>query len=277
MSANSLTFPIRSDKLTLTASVNTWLLSRKTEFQRIDIVETEVFGRALLLDNHIQLTEFDEHAYHEALVHIPLLSIQNPRSALVIGGGDGGVLRELAKHKAIEHIDMVEIDAGVIEASREYLPSVHGGAFDDPRMHVRIEDAFSFVKNADRAYDLIVADSTDTYEDEDGALSEMLFTEGFYRDCQRILNPKGFLVTQADNLMFCPYSLESIQQLFTKVFQKVGNYQALVPSFGGMSGYCWASNGAEIGTEFPKTAVEELGLRYLNEATWALAFSKLGF
>ena len=113
-----LTFPIRSDKLTMTASVREQLLHRQTEFQTIDILDTEVFGRVLLLDNHIQLTELDEHAYHEALVQIPLLSMDQPKTALVIGGGDGGVLRELAQHPSIEHVDMVEIDSGVIEASR---------------------------------------------------------------------------------------------------------------------------------------------------------------
>jgi spermidine synthase len=273
----SLTFPIRSDKLVMTASVREHLLHRQTEFQTIDILDTEVFGRVLLLDNHIQLTELDEHAYHEALVQIPLLSIDQPKTALVIGGGDGGVLRELAKHPSIEHVDMVEIDSGVIEASREFLPGVSAEAFDDPRMHVHVADAFPFVKKAIRKYDLIVADSTDTYEEEDGALSEMLFTDEFYKDCFNALSDQGLLVTQADNLLFCPYSLESIQAMFARVFPKTGSYQAIIPSFGGFSGYCWASKGAEVSMKFPGERAASLNLRYLNEATWNYAFSTLAF
>ncbi len=261
----------------MTASVREHLVHRETEFQTVDVLDTDAFGRVLLLDNHIQLTELDEHAYHEALVQIPLLSLHKPGSALVIGGGDGGVLRELAKHSSIEHVDMVEIDRGVIDVSREWLPGVSDGAFDDSRMHVHIEDAFKFVKQADRSYDLIVADSTDTYEGEDGALSEMLFTDEFYQDCRARLSENGILVTQADNLLFCPYSLESIQQLFARVFAKTGSYQAVIPSFGGFSGYCWASNGAELVPEFPAERANGVDLRYLNEATWKYAFTNLAF
>ncbi|MCC7230218.1 MAG: fused MFS/spermidine synthase [Fimbriimonadaceae bacterium] len=277
MPQNYLSFPIRSDRLTMTASISERVLHRTTEFQTIDILDTDAFGRVLLLDNHIQLTELDEHAYHEALVQIPLLSLPNPRTALVIGGGDGGVLRELAKHASIDHVDMVEIDPGVIEASKEHLPFVSDGGFDDPRMHVHVGDAFPFVKSPPRQYDLIVADSTDTYEEEDGALSEMLFSDEFYRDCLAALSEDGVLVTQADNLLFCPYSLESIKATFDRVFPLTGDYHAIIPSFGGFSGYCWASKGRSIGGEFPTERASSIQLRYLNEATWKYAFCKLAF
>jgi spermidine synthase len=274
---DDLTFPIRSDRLSMTASIRDRIHRRKTEFQEIEIVDTDAFGKVLLLDNHIQLTELDEHAYHEALVQIPMLSLDAPKSALVIGGGDGGVIRELAKHRSLERIDMVEIDGGVIEASKEFLPSVSDGAFDDPRVHVHVSDAFPFVKQAQSVYDFIVADSTDTYEDEDGALSEMLFTDEFYRDCRDVLSDQGILVTQADNLLFCPYSLEGIQSMFARVFPRTGSYHAIIPSFGGFSGYCWASKGRELETEFPSTKASDVPLRYLNEATWRYAFTKLAF
>lgn len=261
----------------MTASVRAHLHHRETEFQTIDIFDTDAFGKVLLLDNHIQLTELDEHAYHEGLVQIPLLSMDQPRSALVIGGGDGGVLRELAKHSSIEHVDMVEIDSGVIEACREHLPSVSDGAFDDPRVHIHVADAFPFVKRASRTYDLIVADSTDTYENEGGALSEMLFTDEFYSDCRRILSDQGILVTQADNLLFCPYSLEGIQSMFARVFPKTGSYHAVIPSFGGFSGYCWASKWTEVVRDYPTENAADIDLRYLNQATWGYAFEKLSF
>jgi len=162
-----LTIPIRSDKLSLSVQVKSHLSHRQTEFQTIDVYDTEAFGRVLTLDGHIQLTELDERAYHESLVQVPLLSIQNPISALVVGGGDGGVLREICKHSSIQHIDMAEIDSGVVEESKLHLPFVSGGAFEDPRVHLHITDAFAFVKASTRKYDLIVVDSTDVYEEED--------------------------------------------------------------------------------------------------------------
>lgn len=261
----------------MSASIVQTLFERQTEFQHVEIIETESLGRVLLLDGHIQLTEFDERAYHEALVQIPMLSIEVPRAALVVGGGDGGVVRELCRHAAIEHIDLVEIDEGVVDACRAHLPSLSDGAFEDSRMHLHLEDAFEFVKRPGRVYDLIVADSTDVYEGEDGALSERLFTDAFFADCQKALSPEGLLVTQADNLVFCPYSLKEILDIFARTFARTGSYFGLVPSFGGFSGFAWASNGAPIKIDWPGGRAATLDLRYLNEATWRLAFTQLRF
>lgn len=269
-----LTFPIRSDKLSMSVSVKEHIAHRETEFQTIDIYDTDAFGKVLFLDGHVQLAELDEHAYHESLVHIPLNSIQFPTRALVVGGGDGGVIRELVKHERIEHIDLVEIDIGVVEVCREYLPGVSKGAFDDPRVHLHIADAFPFIKSVDHPYDLIVMDSTDTYEEEDGALSEQLFTEGFYNDCKQALSERGFLVTQADNLLFCPYSLEAIRETFAKVFPVVGSYQALIPSFGGFSGFAFASSKGKMSQRMWPSIIEH---RYLTPTTFALAFEPISF
>lgn len=271
----NLEFPIRSDRLRMQASVKAPVVSEKTAFQNVDIVDTDAFGRTLLLDGHIQLTAFDERAYHEALVQIPLLNLPGARSALVVGGGDGGVIRELCRHVDMEHIDMVEIDEGVVRLCREHMPSLSAGAFEDPRVHLHIADAFPFVKKPPRTYDLIVVDSTDVYEEEQGELSEMLFTDAFYQDVRNCLNPGGVVVTQADNLVFCPYSLEEIRALYGRVFSRTGWYQALVPSFGGYSGYCWGSMDAELGPDVDIPA--NLGLAYLNPATLRLAFTPLRF
>ena len=268
-----LTFPIRGDKLSMNVEVREHVVHQKTEFQTIDIYDTEVFGKVLFLDGHVQLAELDEHAYHESLVHIPLNSIASPKRALVVGGGDGGVIRELLKNPTLQRIDMVEIDRGVVDMCREHLPEVSAGAFDDPRVHLRIADAFPFVAQVSEPYDLIVVDSTDTYEGEDGALSEQLFTEGFYNDCKRALSANGFLVTQADNLLFCPYSLEAVLEMFGKIFPKAGSYQAIIPSFGGFSGFAWASNGAEMSHVWEPKAAH----RYLDSTTFALAFHPIIF
>lgn len=269
-----LTFPIRGDKLSMNVEVKEHLVHRKTDFQTIDVYDTEVFGKVLLLDGHVQVAEIDEHAYHESLVHISLNSIQFPKRALVVGGGDGGVIRELVKSQVIEQIDIVEIDAGVVEVCREYLPGVSDGAFDDPRVNLHIADAFPFLKQVTEPYDLIVMDCTDTYEGEEGELSEQLFTEPFYRDCRQALTDQGFVVTQADNLFFCPYSLESILECFGKVFARTGSYQALVPSFGGFSGFAWASNGPVLSQVWKPAGAR---FHYLNPITFALAFQALNF
>lgn len=261
----------------MTAAVTKRLFKTKTEFQEIEIVETDAFGRALLLDGHIQLTEFDEAAYHESLVQIPLLNLTEPKSALVVGGGDGGVVRELCRCSSLTRIDMVEIDGGVVQASREWLPSVSAGAFDDPRVNLHIADAFPFVKQAEAAYDLIVVDSTDTYEEEDGAISEALFTAEFYRDCRRALKPGGLVVTQADNPVFCPYSLEAIQSAFAEAFRHSGSYIGLVPSFGGVSAYCWGGELTSLAEEWPSTAYAPDGLKHLDGDSYRFAFSRLRF
>lgn len=272
-----LRIPIRSDKLGLDVLVERTVAHVKTDFQTIDIVDTSAFGRILLLDGHVQLASLDEHAYHEALVQIPLLNLNQPKTALVIGGGDGGVLRELCKNPSIEHVDMAEIDRGVVDTCREYMPELSAGAFDDPRVHLHITDAFEFVKNAPRKYDLIVADSTDVYEEEDGGLSDQLFTDAFYADCRAALNENGLIVTQADNLLFCPYSLEGIAAMFGRVFPHVGSYQALVPSFGGYSGFCYASNGLALKPRWTDLAPLPTPQRYLGEVTYNLAFTELPF
>lgn len=276
MSLPELRIPIRGDKFSLNVSVRSLLHHRDTEFQTLDIYDTDAFGKALLLDGHIQFTSLDEFAYHESLVQIPMLNLPDARRALVIGGGDGGVIRELCKHASLSRIDMVEIDAGVIEACQMALPEISDGAFDDPRVSVCIEDAFAFVKRVEEPYDLIVADSTDVYENEEGGLSEALFTEEFYRDCLRLMSPGGMLVTQADNLVFCPYSMEAIVSQFRRVFPVVGSYQGLVPSFGGFSGFAWASRGAQLLEVMPGSE-PSIPLRYLNRTLYAFAFSSLPF
>lgn len=263
------------------------LFSHQTAFQRIDIYDTDCFSKVLTLDGHIQLSTLDEFAYHEALVHIPLLALADGSGggplysrgqlrALVVGGGDGGVLRELCRWPALRTIELVEIDADVIDACNRWLPEVSAGALNDPRVNVRIQDAFEFLEDVDQPYDIIVMDITDLYEGEDGALSERLFTGKFHECVKNALSDEGILVTQADNHVFCPYSLEEVKKTLGRIFPCLGCYQALVPSFGGFSAYCWAS-------KFPHSLSRgepdllPTGLRYMKPVTFALAFETLPF
>jgi spermidine synthase len=273
--SDRLQFPIRSDKLSMNAHVVRRLFQERSQFQLIEIVETEAFGKLLMLDGHIQLTALDEFAYHEALVQIPLLNITEPSTALIVGGGDGGVLREIARWNSITSVDMVEIDEKVVRACAAHWPELSHGAFDDPRVKMHYEDAFGFVKRQTQPYDLIVVDCTDVYEEEEGELSERLFSDEFYSDCRRLLSEKGFVVTQADNLVFCPYSLQAVSEMFSRVFPAEGSYWAVVPSFGGFSGFCWGSLGAKISPVIPRELPS--GVRYLSPVTYALAFSPLPF
>ena len=156
------------------------------------------------------------------------------------------MLRELCRHGGLEAIEMVEIDAEVVRVCRKHLPGLSGGAFDDPRVSLTIGDAFEFVRSAEGPYDLVVVDSTDIYEDESGELAEMLFTEEFYRDVARVLGPGGVAVSQADNPVFCPYTVEASLDLYSRVFPATGWYWAPVPSFGGYSAFVWGG-GTEIG------------------------------
>lgn len=269
-----LEFPIRGEKISLRVQVRERRHHQVTPFQTIDVYDTWSLGKVLLLDGHIQLAELDEHAYHEALMQVPLLSLDNRSRILVIGGGDGGALREAAKHSDVKCIDLVEIDGNVIEVSKKYFPEVSAGAFDDPRVNVFVEDAFPFVRNTRTPYDLIVLDATDVYEEGDEALSERLFSRDFYVDCLGALAPHGLFVTQSDNHIFCPYSLKANLAMLASVFPQIGCYQAAVPSFGGFSAFAWASKGPGLRRSMP---VANIPLEYLNESTYSFALHMLGF
>jgi spermidine synthase len=275
MPLEHLTFPIRGDKLSVTTQVERVLCDYESQFQRIEIIETPSLGKMLLLDRHVQLATLDEAAYHESLVHIPLMGLDHPTRALVIGGGDGGVLRELCRFPTIEHVDMVEIDTDVVRLCRQFLPELSEGAFEDPRVNLILGDAFAFANSAEGPYDLIVADATDVYEEEDESLSELLFTEPFYRDLLRLLSPQGIVVTQADNVLFCPYSRDEILEQFRSVFPHTGEYWAMVPSFGGYSGFVWGSKGGSPASGW--TATAPTTLRYLNPLLLEVANGPLPF
>ncbi len=259
----------------MTVAIEEHLLRSETSFQQVDIYRTAELGLALFLDGHIQLAEFDEHAYHESFAHIPLAAAPRAESVLVIGGGDGGLIRELSRHATLRNISMVEIDPAVIEISKEYLPNLSAGAFNDPRLDLTIGDAFEYVKETDKRFDVIYIDATDVYEEEDGNLSENLFTDEFYADCARLLNPGGLAVTQADNPVFCAYSARPLIEKFAHAFGRSGTYWCLVPSFGGYSAFVWGSAGEGASDRAALPGLSDL--KYLNDLTYRLAFSPVPF
>lgn len=162
-----------------------------TGHQHLVIFENARMGRVMALDGVIQTTEADEFIYNEMLTHVPILAHGLARRVLIIGGGDGGILREVAKHRNVESITMVEIDSTVVELCREFLPEHSKGAFDDPRLSLAMDDGMRFVATTDQKFDVIISDSTDPI-----GPGEELFSENFYQACRRCLNEGGILVAQ---------------------------------------------------------------------------------
>lgn len=220
----------------VTVETEELLYSAQSPFQKIDIYRTSSLGRMLMLDGVIQLTEFDEFAYQEMLAHVPAFAHPKPRTALIVGGGDGGVARELAKHTCIESIDLCEIDEMVVVASKKYLPFIACG-FDDPRVHVHIGDGAKFVAGREAAYDLVIVDSSDPI-----GPNESLFNDAFYRGVKRALKPGGIAAAQAESYYLFPQVATRLTAIFKRTFGGSDYSAMLVPSYpGGTIGSCVAS------------------------------------
>ena len=172
--------------------VNRHLYSRQSEYQRIDIFETPEFGRVLTLDGNVMLTERDEFIYDEMITHVPMSVHKEAKDILVIGAGDGGVVRELTRYDRVNHIDLVEMDPMVVEACRAYLPG-NACRLDDRRVHLHYENALRFIRRCEAKYDLIIVDSSDPFGPSEG-----LFTREFYGNCYNALKDDGIMVTSRE-------------------------------------------------------------------------------
>ncbi len=233
----------------MTVEVSGHLCHRVTPYQTIDIYETGRVGRMMLLDGIIQLTEYDEFAYQEMMTHVPLMAHPDPRNVLVIGGGDGGVLREAARHECVRRIDQCEIDAEVIECSKEFLPSMACG-YGDPRVRVHIGDGSEFVRRHRGEYDVIIVDSTDP-----GGPGSPLFGEDFYMDMKRALRPGGVVATQAESVYLLPDVVRRLTGIARSLFRYSAYGAIMVPTYPtGMIGLCVGSDGCDVrvpGRELP--------------------------
>lgn len=217
------------------------LFEVRTGFQHLVIFENKMFGRILALDGVIQTTEKDEFIYHEMMTHVPIFSHGNVKKVLIIGGGDGGILREVTKHKSIEAITMVEIDGGVVEMSKQYLPTLSAGAFDDPRANLIIDDGIAFVKNCQDKFDVIISDSTDPM-----GPGEVLFTSEFYANCKRCLDHGGILVTQNGVAFMQTEELQTTYVRYKPYFADRGFYAAAIPTYiGGYMAFSWGTDDLE--------------------------------
>ncbi len=219
------------------------LVRIKSPFQDISIFETDSHGRMMTLDGIVQITERDEFVYQEMLTHVPLLAHGDAKNVLIIGAGDGGVLKHVLMHKGVERAVMAEIDGEVIRLSKEFLPNIGGDAWTDPRADVIVGDGIDYVKKApDGAFDVIIVDSTDPI-----GVGEVLFTDEFYKHAARILTPRGIIVNQCGVPFMQADELRETSIRRAQFFPHVTAYVAAVPTYvGGYMTLGWAAKDSAL-------------------------------
>lgn len=228
--------------LAQTFCIDKLYFEHKTAHQHLMIFYNAFLGRVMTLDGIVQTTEKDEFIYHEMMAHVPLFAHSDARSVLIIGGGDGGMLRETLKHPKIESVTMVEIDADIIKMAKQYLPKHSAGAFDDPRVNIVIADGMNFVRDTKKRFDVIISDSTDPV-----GPGEVLFTNDFYGQCKRILNPGGVMATQNGVPFFQIDEVTTTRERMAPHFYDQTFYSAAVPTYyGGIMTFAWGSDNAEL-------------------------------
>lgn len=216
-----------SPNVRFSMKVSKQLYSGRSQFQQIDLMESEEFGRFLTLDGLMMLTERDEFIYHEMIVHVPMAVNPHIKHVLVIGAGDGGVVRELVQYNTIETIDMVEIDKTVVDVCRKYLPKT-ACALDNPRVNIFYDDGLRFIRRKENMYDLIIVDSTDPFGPGEG-----LFTKEFYGNCYKALRDDGILINQHESPYYEMYaeSMKRAHRRIVSLFPITRVYEAHIPTY----------------------------------------------
>lgn len=255
-----------------TVEIQKVLFEQKSTEQSVLVLEHEHLGKILVLDGIVQLTEKDEYIYHEMMAHVPLIAHPEPKNVLIIGGGDGGVLREVLKHP-VEKATLVEIDKTVIDLSRKYFPQVPNGSFDNDRAEVVITDGFVFLEDKQNCYDVVIVDSSDFV-----GPNSVLFSEEFYRRCQKSLKTDGIMIAMNGSSFILPDELKTAHQHRRKLFKDAYCYQITVPTYycGQMAIGWGADNPAlrkmSLEDITRKVAQLKLKTRYYNPAIHAAAF-----
>ena len=250
------------------------LFSVNTEFQTLEIFENSLLGRVMTLDGVVQTTEKDEFIYHEMLTHVPLMAHPHPRNVLIIGGGDGGILREVLKHPTVEQVTLVEIDGAVIEMAKQYFPNHSAGAFDDVRTRIVIDDGVKFVNESNEKFDIIISDSTDPY-----GPGEVLFSADFYTAVKRCLHVTGIFVAQNGVPFFQLNELTDTVKRFSALFRDVRFFTAAVPTYvGGLMVLAWGSDDSSL-CQVTQSAIQEryhqrgIHTRYYTPAMHVASFA----
>ena len=252
-----------TDDVRFSIHIKEQLYSGKSYYQQIEVFDSYEFGRVLVLDGYIMLTEKDEYIYHEMMVHVPMACNPSIQRVLVIGAGDGGTVRELCRYDSITQIDMVEIDEQVVKVCKEYLPQT-ACRLEDPRVHIYYEDGLKFVRRVEDTYDLIIVDSTDPFGPGEG-----LFTKEFYGNCFTALRENGILTNQHESTYYDSYTsmVSRTHRRMRSVFPVAMVYQAHIPTYpSGHWLFGFASKNIHPVYDFKPEAWEQLGLetKYYN-------------
>lgn len=265
----------QQDGLRLSFKIKKKIFSKKSKYQKIDIVDTYTHGRVMSLDEKIMLTEKDEFVYHEMIAHVPLFSTANVKRVLIIGGGDGGTARECLKHTYLEAVDLCEIDGDVISSSREHLPFT-ASSFSNKKLKVHIEDGFKFLKELtkDEKYDVIIVDSADPV-----GFAAVLFEESFYSLVKGALRPGGIVCTQCESPFFFSEAISKVHEAFTSLFKNAAHFTAPVTTY--PSGYWSFAIASDKPLKFNskryKEVANKLKCRFYNEEIHSACFALPNF
>jgi spermidine synthase len=246
----------------------------KTDHQHLVIFDNKTWGRVLMLDGVCQLTTSDEFVYHEMMAHVPLMALKAPKRVLVVGGGDGGVMREVLKHPSIEKATLCEIDRSVVDLSLEHYPDIADGCFEDPRCDLVIADGLKYVAGTSERFDAIIVDSSEPI-----GPSAVLHTPEFFADCRRALRDGGIFVTQNGLPFLLPEHLAGTTRALGGLFAKVAPYLCTQPCyFGGPFALNWASDDTsalEISTKKLTRRRDKRGIttRYWTPSVHVAAFA----
>jgi spermidine synthase len=238
----------------MTYAVERVLYEMQTEHQHLVLFEHPFFGKMLMLDGATQVTSKDEFVYHEMMTHVPIFAHGNPREVLIVGGGDCGIAEEVLKHKSVRRLTQVEIDASVVEFSKEHFPEFTKPVLADKRFDLVIDDGMNYVAKTDRRFDIIIVDSTDPL-----GPGKVLFSEKFYAACRRCMAKGGLLITQNGVPIFQAGELTATIGKFRKLFADGSCYVAAIPTYvGGHMAMGWATDNAKL----RHTSVKTIADRY---------------
>jgi spermidine synthase len=275
--SRNIWFTERDDDIALSLRHTGEVLFRgQSPYQKVEVFETYAYGKLLVLDGKVMTTDQDEYVYHEMITHPALLTHPNPRRVLVIGGGDGGAVREILRHSSVEQVVMVEIDQMVIDASIEHLPQI-ACEFQNPRLELRVEDGIAYVEAApDQSFDVVLIDSTDPIGPAEG-----LFSETFYREVYRLLTSQGLMIVQSESPRFNVKVFQEIYGCFRGIFgaSEVHCFLIAVPTYpSGTWSLAYCSKGGvhplrDFDPERARAFSEAHDLKYYNEGIHQAAFA----